>query len=172
MTQQKSGLVPGILMGLAAMLVGAAVYGAVIGITEYELGLAAILIGVLVGLGMMAVKPSSPVLPPLAALFALVGTALGTAVGGTVLAVKYAQAEGSEVSYLDAFSTVTAMMPDLLGEDPKTLLFWAISAFAGYSFVSKRVKAARQAQPEPMEPVPAPQHQPEGSLFTPKNPQA
>ncbi|GAA2373489.1 hypothetical protein [Nonomuraea africana] len=172
MTQQKSGLVPGILVGLVAMLVGAAVYGAVVGITEYEIGLVAVLVGVLVGLGMMAVKPSSPVLPPLAALFGLVGAALGTAIGGTVLAVKYAGEEGGKLGYLDAFTSVTGLMPDLIGEDPKTLLFWAISAFAGFSFVNKRVKAAREAEVVPMAPPSAPEQQPEGNLFTPKNPQA
>lgn len=172
MPQEKTGLVPGVLAGLAAMLIGAAAYGAVIGITAYEIGFAAIGVGLLVGLGMMAVKPTSPVLPPLAALFGLVGSALGQVIGTTILLVKYAQEQGTERGYFDALVAVAGSFDEIVGEDPKSLLFWAIGAFAGYSFVDKRVKAARRLQPPP----PAPffpqegQQRPEGNLFAPKSP--
>lgn len=142
MPQQKTGLVPGILVGFAAMLIGAAAYGAIIGISGYEIGFAAIGVGALVGVGMMAVKPTSPVLPPLAALFGLAGAALGQIIGTTWLLVAETSA-----GYGEAVSAVVSSFGDILGEDPKSLLFWAIGAFAGYSFVSKRVRAANEASP-------------------------
>ncbi|WP_068924172.1 hypothetical protein [Planobispora rosea] len=140
--QPRSGLVPGIVVGLLAAVLGAAAYGAFITVTELELGLVAVGVGVLVGLAMMAVKPTSPVLPALAALFSLAGAALGTFLGGVGLVVK---AAGDTVSYGQAVSLVAEVFPEAIQEDPKTLLFWVIAAAAGFAFVNKRVKAAREA---------------------------
>ncbi|MFC4061959.1 hypothetical protein ACFOWE_26965 [Planomonospora corallina] len=144
----RSGLVPGIAAGLVTAVVGAAAYGAVIGITEYEIGIAAIGVGVLVGLAMMAVRPTSPVLPALAALFSFAGAALGTFTGAVILEVKL----GAASSYGEAVTKMTDSFPEYLREDPKTLLFWAIAAAAGFSFVNKRVKAAREALAVPSDP--------------------
>lgn len=76
-----NGLLPGILTGLLATVAGAAGYGALIAFSGYEIGFAAIGVGLLVGLAMIAVRPTSPVLPPLAAFFSLVGAALGRSPG-------------------------------------------------------------------------------------------
>jgi hypothetical protein len=151
MSQQKSGLVPGIVVGLVAMLVGAALYGVIIGITEYEIGIATIGVGVLVGLGIMAVRPTSPVLPPLAAVFGLAGAAIGQILGDTILLVKIAQDAGQTLDYGSAASTIIGDFGSIISDNPKSLLFWAIGAAAAYSFVNKRVKAANQ----PAEPAPA-----------------
>ncbi|MFG1710228.1 hypothetical protein ACFLIM_44370 [Nonomuraea sp. M3C6] len=155
MSNQKSGLVPGIIVGLVAMLAGAALYGAIIGITKYEIGIATIGVGVLVGLGIMAVKPTSPVLPPLAAVFGLAGAALGQIVGATILLVEFAQDEGVTMSYTTAAGEITGEFGALISEDPKSLLFWAIGAAAAFSFVNKRVKAANEPadQPQPTSPA-------------------
>ncbi|NUT08854.1 MAG: hypothetical protein HOQ38_00140 [Nonomuraea sp.] len=156
MSDQKSGLVPGIVVGLVAMLIGAAIYGAIIGITKYEIGIATVGVGVLVGLGIMAVKPTSPVLPPLAAVFGLAGAALGQLVGTTILLVQLAQEAGETIGYGTAAATVFPEFGSIISEDPKSLLFWAIGAAAAYSFVNKRVKAAdTPATPAPADPTPA-----------------
>ncbi|WP_431898190.1 hypothetical protein [Nonomuraea sp. bgisy101] len=165
MTQQKSGLVPGILIGLVAMLVGAGVHGAVIGVTEYNLGIVAVLVGMLVGLGMTAVKPSSAVLPSLAALFGLVGAALGTTIGVIALTVKDAPGTG----YVTAARTVVTQFDRVIQADPVVALFWVISAVAAFAFVNKRVKAVRAARAEAVQTPPAAAPQEPVDLFTPRN---
>ncbi|MFE3453636.1 hypothetical protein ACFXJ8_32380 [Nonomuraea sp. NPDC059194] len=165
MTQQKSGLVPGVLIGLVAMLVGAGVHGAVIGVTEYNLGVVAVLVGVLVGVGVTAVKPSSAVLPWLAALFGLVGAALGTTAGVVALTVKLAPA-GTD--YLTAVRTVLAQFDTVIQQDPVVVLFWVISAVAAFMFVNKRIKAVRAARAAAV-PEPAAPPQEPINLFTPRN---
>ncbi|MBG0832854.1 hypothetical protein HS041_34715 [Planomonospora sp. ID67723] len=155
---------PGIVVGLLAAVLGAAAYGAFIFVTEIELGLAAIGVGVLVGLAMMAVKPSSPVLPALAALFSLAGAALGTFIGAVGLLVKF---NGGAPAYGDAVRVVAEVFPDAVTEDPKTLLFWVIAGAAGFSFVNKRVKAAREALAAPSYPQ---QDEAPVENFKPRNP--
>nr|BFE80370.1 hypothetical protein GCM10020093_029710 [Planobispora longispora] len=118
---------PGIVVGLLAAVLGAAAYGAFITVTELELGLIAIGVGILVGLAMMAVKPTSPVLPALAAVFSLAGAALGTFLGGVGSVVK---ATGGTLSYGQAVSLVADIFPTAIEEDPKTLLFWALAGAA------------------------------------------
>ncbi|GAA4200489.1 hypothetical protein GCM10022252_53760 [Streptosporangium oxazolinicum] len=135
-----NGLLPGVLTGLLATVAGAAGYGALIAFSGYEIGFAAIGVGLLVGFAMIAVRPASPVLPPLAALLSLVGAALGQVVGS---AVGWARASGEEygpvfVQALDAF-------PEDLRREPISLLFWVVAAYVGFSFVNRRVKSAREA---------------------------
>lgn len=166
MNQQKSGLVPGILVGLLAMLVGAALFGAFIGITERESAIVGIGVGALVGLGIMAVKPTSPVLPPLAAVMGLVGAALGQILGVAILLTKWG-IDGTSVSFGDALPAVASNFSDIIGEKPLMLVFWGISAAAAFSFVNKRVKEATPAAPADAPPGPA-----NAQGWTPTPPQA
>ncbi|MER6829720.1 hypothetical protein ABT352_27310 [Streptosporangium sp. NPDC000563] len=135
-----NGLLPGIITGLLGTAAGAGAYGALIAFSGYEIGFAAIGVGLLVGLAMIAVKPTSPVLPPLAAFFSLAGAALGQIVGSTV---AWAQVSGED--YGPALARVLDAFPELLRQDPISLLFWVVAAYAGFSFVNRRVKAAREA---------------------------
>ncbi|MFF3439416.1 hypothetical protein [Streptosporangium sp. NPDC002721] len=135
-----NGLLPGVLIGLVATVAGAAAYGALIAFSGYEIGFAAVGVGLLVGLAMIAVRPTSPVLPPLAAFLSLAGAALGQIAGAVIVWVGVS-GEGygpAVVRVLDAF-------PDALRNDPMSLLFWAVAAYAGFSFVNRRVKNARAA---------------------------
>jgi len=142
-----SGLLPGVLAGLGAMIVGAAAYGALIGFGGYEIGYGAVgvgvlvglaMVGVLVGLAMMAGKPTSPVLPPLAALFSLAGAALGQIAGQII---RWAQSSGTD--YVTAVGETLARFPEQLREYPISILFWVAAAYAGFGFTNKRVKSAR-----------------------------
>ncbi|MDF5753691.1 hypothetical protein [Spongiactinospora sp. TRM90649] len=149
-TTPRSGLAPGIAVGLLATVVGAAAYAALVWATGYEIGIAAIGIGVIVGLAIMAVKPSSGVLPVLAGLFALIGCALGQVGGLTALAVSQAAERSVTLGYVETATSVAENFGAYIGEDPKILLFWALSAAAGYSFVSKRTKGS-DAEARPAE---------------------
>jgi hypothetical protein len=139
-----SGLLPGVLTGLGAMIVGAAAYGALIGFSGYEIGYAAVGVGILVGLAMMMVKqPTSLMLPPLAAFFSLAGAVLGQLAGETL---RWAQTSG--LDYGTAAGETLQTFPEQLQAQPVSILFWVIS-YAGFGFVNKLVKSARAALATP-----------------------
>ncbi|GGL43669.1 hypothetical protein [Planomonospora parontospora] len=161
-SRSGSGLVLGSVAGLVAALVGAAAYGAVIGVTDYEIGIAAIGVGVLVGLAMMAVRPTSPVLPALAAVFSFAGAGLGVFIGDAW--ADFVNPGGSPLSEL---LPKAQEFPDLVAQDPVTLLFWAIAGAAGFSFVNSRVKAARESLTAPSSPQ---QDEAPTDYFKPHNP--
>jgi hypothetical protein len=140
----KSGLLPGVLTGLVAMIIGAAAYGALIGFSGYEIGYAAVGVGILVGLAMIAGTPTSPVLPPLAAFFSLIGAVLGQFAGETVYLARR-----SGLDYGAATGEVLQTFPEQLQARPISILFWAIAAYGGFSFVNKRVKSVRMALAAP-----------------------
>ncbi|WP_440066010.1 hypothetical protein [Streptosporangium sp. OZ121] len=135
-----NGLLPGIVAGLLATVAGAAAYGALIAFSGYEIGFAAVGVGLLVGLAMIAVRPTSPVLPPLAAFLSLAGAALGQIAGAVIVWVRLSGEDygSAVVRVLDAF-------PDAIRSAPMALLFWVVAAYAGFGFVNRRVKAARAA---------------------------
>lgn len=135
-----NGLLPGIITGLLATVAGAAAYGALIAFSGYEIGFAAIGVGLLVGLAMIAVRPTSPVLPPLAAFLSLAGAALGQIAGAVIVWVRL-----SGEDYGPAAAQVLDAFPDAIRSDPMSLLFWVVAAYAGFGFVNRRVKAARAA---------------------------
>lgn len=159
-----NGLLPGIFTGLVATVVGAAAYGALIGFSGYEIGVAAIGVGLIVGLAMMAVRPTSPVLPPLAAFFSLAGAVLGQIIGYVIIWVR-----ASGADYRSALTEVLNAFPEDLKRDPKSLLFWVIAAYAGFGFVSRRVKAAREAhEAHVASSVPQPGEADQMDYFAPK----
>ncbi|MEU4406799.1 hypothetical protein AB0F88_19950 [Streptosporangium sp. NPDC023963] len=158
-----NGLLPGIIAGLLATVAGAAAYGALIAFSGYEIGFAAIGVGLLVGLAMIAVRPTSPVLPPLAAFLSLAGAALGQIAGAVIVWVRLSGEDygSAVVRVLDAF-------PEALGSDPVALLFWVVAAYAGFSFVNRRVKAAREAHDARASSVPQPDEADRVNYFEPK----
>jgi hypothetical protein len=154
--QQKNGLVPGIVAGFVAAVVGAALYALFVDLSGYEFGAATIGIGALVGLAMMAVKPTSPVLPVIAAIFSFAGAALGIVVEDVVVLVRTAESLGTPIGYGEAFTIVTDHFSELV--DIKSILIWAIGAAFGFTFVNRRVMAAqRSATTAPSAPVTIPE---------------
>ncbi|MFC7643046.1 hypothetical protein ACFQX6_20790 [Streptosporangium lutulentum] len=93
---------------------------------------------------MTAAEPTSPVLPPLAALFSLASAALGQLAGSTV---SWAQRSGSD--YGAALRDTYTAFPQQLGDRPVWILFWVIAACAGFGFVRKHVTSARRALAAP-----------------------
>jgi hypothetical protein len=148
---QKSGLVPGLVVGLVAAVIGAGLYAVIINVTQREFSLATIAIGVLVGFAMMAVKPAHPALPAIAGVIALAGGIIGTFAGDVALAVKVAGEEGITLSYGDALTLIINNIGEFV--DILTVLFWAIGAYAGFSFVNTRVKAALHSAGPATEPA-------------------
>ena len=139
----KSGLVPGIVVGLVAAIVGAAIYAVIMDVTGYEFSLATIGIGVIVGLAIMAVKPTSPVLPLIAGVYSLAGAVAGTVAGDIALLVKTAEEQGGRIGYVDAYTIVIQHFSELI--DFKTVLIWAAGTFFGFTFVNRRVDALKRS---------------------------
>ncbi|MEW9528847.1 hypothetical protein [Microbispora sp. NPDC049125] len=139
----KDGLVPGIIVGLVVAVLGAGLYAAFIDVTGYELSIATIGIGVLVGLAIMAFKPTSPVLPAIAGIYSFAGAVLGTIAGDVALLVKTAEEQGATLSYGDAFTLLSNHFSEIV--DFKSVIIWVVGAAFGFSFVNKRVKAAQQS---------------------------
>jgi hypothetical protein len=130
-----------VFFGVVATVVGAGLWAAVTAVTGHEFSLVAIGVGALIGLAMFAARPTSMAIAVVAALFTVVGCALGE-----FLAIPAYVAHKGRA----AFSTVLSLEthhPKLFFDtlDGKTYLFWAIGAAAAFSMVYRRIQAARVA---------------------------
>ena len=117
--------------GLAAALVGALLWAALVGATHFKIGYAAVGVGFLVGWTMRAVgKGHSPVFGYVGAVLALLGCVVGD-----VLTDCVALAEQSGHPTLDIISRLTpSVAVELLnaGFQPIDALFYIFAAMAGY----------------------------------------
>ncbi|GAA3605157.1 hypothetical protein GCM10022419_107440 [Nonomuraea rosea] len=154
MSQRRSALLPGIITGLPVMLAGAALYGALIGLTQYEIGLATIGLGALTGLGVTPTRasrttgPLLPLLPPLAALLGLTGAALGQVAGTALLLMDHAGQQGLPMTYATAAAEIVTGFNALIGESPESILYWAASAITACTVAIRRTTgtASRHAR--------------------------
>ncbi|MBO3748629.1 hypothetical protein J5X84_21340 [Streptosporangiaceae bacterium NEAU-GS5] len=160
---RKSGLVAGSLAGFVAAIVGAALYALFIKVTQWQMPLATIIIGLLVAGAIMAVRPTSRLLPISAALLAIVGGALGTIGGYVLVTVQAVQAIGRSVSYGEAFGLVNDHLDQVV--TVRAMLYWAAGAVVAFGSVSWRIRGNRSqaAASAPLAEDPLPP----GSLFQP-----
>lgn len=170
MSQQKTGLVPGILVGLVAMLVGAAANGALVFALGSGVTLVGLAMGALIGLAITLVKPTSLVLPVIAVVLGLVSFVLGEATGRTLLLVADLGLDAVGPAIEEAVASLST--PFQLGKLTAT---GVITGGASGMVTLLRVNNNRRARlrPNPGAYYPPPvqhQPQPEGNLFAPKNP--
>ncbi|MFB9836871.1 hypothetical protein [Actinoallomurus acaciae] len=151
-----------IAAGLLAMILGAALWAVITVVTAHEFSLVAIGVGALVGLTMFAARPSSTGIALVAALFTVIGCALGDF-------LAYA-AHKDHIAF-SRLINVEMHHPKLYFDslDGKTYLFWAIGAAAAFSMVLRRIQAARAMAAAPA-PYAAPQQpyapqQPSGPAY-------
>jgi hypothetical protein len=128
-----------IVLGFLAMILGAALWAVVTVVTAHEFSLVAIGVGALVGLTMFAARPSSGGIAVVAALFTVIGCALGE-----FLAIPAYVSHKSDIAFSKVLS-VEAHHPKVYFDslDGKTYLFWAIGAAAAFSMTFRRIQAAR-----------------------------
>ena len=138
---QEQNLGLGIVGGLAAALVGAAVWAGVTVTTNYQIGWMAVGVGFLVGYAVrMLGKGVTPVFGVTGAACALVGCLLGNLFTGCWFV---AAEEGVSLGTVFA-----AMGPELAGLilkatfSPMDLLFYGIAVYEGYKFSFRQVTAA------------------------------
>ncbi|MEU0571119.1 hypothetical protein ABZ297_37795 [Nonomuraea sp. NPDC005983] len=201
MSQQRSGLLAGLIIGFFATLLGAAGFGAAIYFSArlpLEVrqfgdgvplgGLISLALGLVVGFALWAVRPRSLVLPFAAALYACASLLLGFL--GTFVAS--ALDTGGPMATADEFRRVVTAEASVFWSVLKTSSrFWlmlALAACPAFLLTLLRVLRLRRrtkleepapdeepAEPEyraPFEPLNAPTpNRPTTDLFTPRTPQ-
>jgi hypothetical protein len=139
-----SGLLRSTAAGAVAALVGAILWAVIVEVSGYEVGIAAVGIGFLVGLAMAATAGTSNRLPPIGAVLALLGCLLGNAF---VDAHEVAKTVGTSTAHV-----LKVMVSDLnlsahifkAGFEAIDLVFWAIAAYEGYKLTARAVTRVRQ----------------------------
>lgn len=165
----------GVVIGFFAAVIGAVLWAVVVGLTHYELGIVAAIVGALVGLAIARNASPHPALPVVAGVLALFACALGTLLGDIAL-----QADNDEASIMD---TVEALLSDpsqlniVVGNffSPIDLAFWAFGVIGAYRLVGRAVAAAQLEQQQVATTVASPYlgTPPEGAAsLTPAEPEA
>ncbi|MCW2858867.1 MAG: hypothetical protein JWP48_575 [Actinoallomurus sp.] len=134
-----------IVIGVLAMLLGAALWAVVTVVTAHEFSLVAIGIGALVGLAMFSARPTSAGIAAVAALLTVIGCALGE-----FLAIPAYVAHKEGIGF-GKLINLELKHPKLYFDslDGKTYLFWAIGAAAAFSMVYRRIQASRATADAP-----------------------
>ena len=122
--------------GLAAMLAGAVLWALVTVVTHMELGLMAILVGFMVGLGIQKTrKKPNKSFGILGAVLALIGCLLGNAFSFVAIAMQQSGAPLADtLSHLSAAGLLAVMADNFEAMD---LLFYAIAIYEGFKFGSR-----------------------------------
>lgn len=132
----RENIVLVVAVGLVAMLAGAALWALVTVLTHMELGLMAIVVGFLVGLGIQKVrKRPNRNFGILGAVLALAGCLLGNALSFVAFA---AQQNGG--SFADVLMTVSpAGLFSVMAQnfEAMDLLFYGIAVYEGFKFGSR-----------------------------------
>ena len=134
-TRDNLGL--GLLAAVVATLVGAGVYGGIIGATQHQIGYAAVGVGFLVGFAGGKVGGRNPVVAVVGAALALAGVYGGQLLGEAIIATKVAPVTVSEM-FFDHFGLLhEAWKADT---DVISVLFFAIAAAAAFSAAKKAAR--------------------------------
>ena len=136
--RSEQNLVAGALAGLAAALVGAAIWAIVTALTHYQIGFMAIGVGLLVGFAVRAAgKGIDPVFGVVGAALALLGCVLGN-----LLMVLYFLADKEQMSFLELLSHLDL---ELVGRvmvatfDVMDIVFYGIAMYCGYKYALRQV---------------------------------
>ncbi|MFF6993725.1 hypothetical protein ACFY93_01980 [Streptomyces sp. NPDC008313] len=124
----------GLAAALAAAVVAAGVYGAVIGLTEHEIGYAAVGVGFLIGLAAGRFGGRNPVLPVVSVLLSAASVYIGQLVGTAMIGAKDLGVDFSEL-FFDHFGLVQDAWKETA--DPLTFLFFAIAAYVAFQSTRK-----------------------------------
>lgn len=132
--QSRVGL--GILAGVAAMAVGALVYGFIMAKSEHEVGFVALFVGALVGAALGKVGGRSPVLPIVGIVLGLFGVFAGQLLGAAMWISDATDGAYSTMSvFTDHFSPLfDAWKEDL---DFMSAVFFAIAGAEGFLFTKR-----------------------------------
>jgi hypothetical protein len=128
------GLGLGLAAAVGAALVAAVVYGVVIGLTEHEIGWAAVGVGFVIGLAAGRVGGRGPVLPVVSVVLSAASVYLGQLIGAAMLIAKEFGVGFSEVFFDNLDLVQEAWKTDA---DPLTFVFFAIAGYVAFSSARK-----------------------------------
>lgn len=157
-TTQGHGLGKGIGAAAGAALVGALAWALLTIVTNYQIGFAAVGIGLLVGFVVKASGTTHPAMPILAGVIALVGCLVGDVLTDAKFLSDALNDAGGDVGY---FSALKEMVKDpgglgvevyKEGFSPISLLFYALAALAAFRTVNEAVAAAPAPSVDPIPP--------------------
>ncbi len=136
--RSEQNLPMGVLVGLAASLVGAGLWAGITVVTGYQIGFMAIGVGLLVGLAVrVAGKGIDSVFGAFGALLAFLGCAVGN-----LLAVCGMVARQEGMAFLDVVSQLTpALAQEMMVAtfSPMDLLFYGLAIYEGYKLSFRQV---------------------------------
>ncbi len=142
--RSEQNLVVGALAGLAAALVGAAIWAIITALTQYQIGFMAIGVGFLVGFAVRAAgKGIDPVFGVVGAALALLGCVLGN-----LLMVLYFLANKEQMPFLELLSRLDL---DLVRRvmaatfDVMDIVFYGIAMYCGYKYAFRQVTGDQRA---------------------------
>ena len=125
-----------VAVGFIAMLVGAALWALVTVLTQMELGLMAIVVGFIVGLGIQKVrKRPNRNFGILGAVLALIGCLLGNALSFVAFAAQ--QSGGSFADVLMTVNPAGLLSVMARNFEAMDLLFYGIAVYEGFKFGSR-----------------------------------
>jgi len=128
-----SNLIMGLVGGGIAMLVSAAIWGAVTYFTEYQIGWMAIGVGFLVGIAVKFFgKGKTPIYGIMSAAFALVGCALGNLLFYSGFIAREEGVAFLEVFFFFLFSPVDTIELFSIAFEFMDILFYGLAAWVGY----------------------------------------
>lgn len=132
-------------LGLAGGFIGSLLWFGIVILTKYQLGIVAIAVGYLVGLGVVygAGKKKSKHLQFISCVIALLAILFGEYLINNYFAHQYLAQEGYEAtSYFLNPIAIMEIVFSSLKEDFLTIVFWAIAVYSAY-FVAKPVKIVK-----------------------------
>ena len=146
-----AALLPAVLAGLVAAVVGGVVWGLIVKWTDYEVGFAAWGIGFVVGLAVVtAARTRGLVLQVVAVLCALLGILIGKYLSFVWVLQNAAENEFGESVDIPVFSMDTF---DLFRDNLDTVFGWIDLLWVGLAVVSAW-RALQPEEPAPAQPVP------------------
>ena len=134
----EQNLVVGILAGLLVGVVGAAIWGAITLITNFQIGYMAIAIGAMVG---FAVRFTGKGIDTVFGFWGA-GVSLFSVLLGNFLSIIGYLANHAEITYFEALLYFDyAFLPQIMAEtfSPIDLVFYGIAAYAGYHYSFRKI---------------------------------
>ncbi|MFI5827354.1 hypothetical protein ACIA6C_08840 [Streptomyces sp. NPDC051578] len=124
----------GVVAALVAAVVAAGIYGAIIGVTKYQVGYAAVGVGALVGFAAGKLGGRNPLLPVVSVL-----VSLAAIFAGQIFGIAMIGADELKVGVLDVLNMGVSLLVDAWKEDagPMTFLFLGIGGFVSFGAAKK-----------------------------------
>jgi len=130
----QSNLFMGLIGGVGAMLVSAAIWGAVTYFTEYQIGWMSIGVGFLVGIAIRFFgKGKSMIFGISAAVLALIGCVLGNLIFYSGVIAREESVSFLNVFFMFLLSPAAVIEVFTIAFDFMDILFYALAAYVGFS---------------------------------------